>query len=237
MGETVSGYTYTKTYRKKDGTLSIYTYPRKHGKKGRPEKVIPEEIKKEIIQKRELGFTKRKLREEYNLSWRQVDKILGDLKSNRNSKVGKGKTCCCRCCSIPKVEENGSTSPIPKIETKEGGTSSPIPKAESEESETTACTIPKSEESETTCAIVKLDSEPDHLLISEKDEIDEIDEIDSDLLTPKSNSTDVLSMLAKSILEYLTGKKYSELKADYEKRGKTALQFDWNKISELKSSV
>ena len=185
---TENTYTYTKTYRKKDGTLSIYTYTRKYGKKGRPEKVIPEEIKKEIIRKWELGVSKKKIERDYNLSWRQVYKILPVARSNRNSKLAKDEATC----PVVKVEE-------------------------------TTCPVVKDEETEeTTCPIPKAGSEPD--------EIDEIDEISEDSIPP----TPKLSILVETVIEYVTGKKYSELKADYEKRGENALQLDWNKFPELK---
>lgn len=189
-------YTYTKTYRKKDGTLSTYTYTCKYGHKGKWEwkgkKVIPEEIKKEIIHKWKLGVTKTKLRNEYGLSRWQLDKILS-VRSSRNSKVSKD---------------------------------------------------------EASCAIVKDKPKLTPLVIPEKTEKAELDEdispvsfdggdtdldLDSSSSIPKLESSDVLRILVENILEYVTGKKYSELKADYEKRGNDALRIDWNNFPEVKA--
>lgn len=69
----IKTYTYTSTYRKKDGTLSTYTHNIKYVTKKRE---IPEEVKQEIINKWLAGVTKIRLRKDYNLSQRKLDDIL-----------------------------------------------------------------------------------------------------------------------------------------------------------------
>lgn len=190
-------YTYTKTYRKKDGTLSTYTYTCKYGHKGKWEwkgkKVIPEEIKKEIIHKWKLGVTKIKLRNEYGLSRWQLDKILS-VRSSRNSKVSV---------------DSSSTE---------------FKKDESDKPKLTPLVIPEKTELDKNISPVSFEGGDSDL-----------DSIPSTPTTPKLESSDVLSILVENILEYVTGKKYSELKADYEKRGNLALRIDWSNFPEVRA--
>lgn len=66
-------YSYTSTYQKKDGSLSVYRHVINYNPK---KKEISDQVKKEIINKRKLGVTKTRLRQDYNLSQKKLDDIL-----------------------------------------------------------------------------------------------------------------------------------------------------------------
>lgn len=85
----IKTYTYTSTYRKKDGTLSTYTHNIKYVRKKRE---IPEEVKQEIINKWLVGVTKIRLRKDYNLSQRKLDDILLPVQLGGNFEITQGET-------------------------------------------------------------------------------------------------------------------------------------------------
>jgi len=125
----MKSYTYTSRYQKKDGTLSIYTYKRSYIPREKKKVEIPEEIKKEIIYKWEIGVPKVRLSRDYNLSIRKLNEILSSAQSAS---------------AVAKVEE--TTCPVVKSE--EGNKS---------ETEETTCPVVKSETEESSCTVVKFE--------------------------------------------------------------------------------
>ena len=67
-------YTYKNTYRRKDGTIS--TYIREIEYEPKPVTNFSDEIINEIKTKYNMGVTKRRLCNEYNLYTRKLEKLL-----------------------------------------------------------------------------------------------------------------------------------------------------------------